>query len=76
MRKAVYEVYFLSEKRKDNVSKCCNLHQYLKVEIDFSYWESYIKLIKASSAQKMKFSIKDFFSKSDKIRSKLRIWSL
>ena len=28
-----------------------------------------------STAQKMKFSIKDFFSKYDQIRSKLRIWS-
>ena len=28
-----------------------------------------------STAQKMKFSIKDFFSKSDQIRSFLRIWS-
>ena len=28
-----------------------------------------------STAQKMKFSIKDFFSKYDKIRRKLRIWS-
>ena len=26
-------------------------------------------------AQKMKFSIKDFFSKCDQIRRKLRIWS-
>ena len=27
------------------------------------------------TAQKMKFSIKDFFSKGDQIRRKLRIWS-
>ena len=27
------------------------------------------------TAQKMKFSIKDFFSKCDQIRKKLRIWS-
>ena len=27
------------------------------------------------TAQKMKFSIKDFFSKCDQIRMKLRIWS-
>ena len=27
------------------------------------------------AAQKMKFSVKDFFSKCDKIRRKLRIWS-
>ena len=30
--------------------------------------------LKAYTAQKMKFSIKDFFSKSDQIRRKLRIW--
>ena len=29
----------------------------------------------ASTAQKMKFSIKDLFSKCDQIRSLLRIWS-
>ena len=29
----------------------------------------------SSTAQKMKFSIKDFFSKCDQIRRKLRIWS-
>ena len=29
----------------------------------------------ARTAQKMKFSIKDFFSKFDQIRSFLRIWS-
>ena len=29
----------------------------------------------AYTAQKMKFSIEDFFSKCNRIRSKLRIWS-
>ena len=28
-----------------------------------------------STAQKMKFSVKDFFGKCDQIRKKLRIWS-
>ena len=28
-----------------------------------------------NTAQKMKYSIKDFFSKCDQIRRKLRIWS-
>ena len=32
-------------------------------------------LIRVITAQKMKFSIKDFFSKCDQIRRKLRIWS-
>ena len=31
--------------------------------------------LKNSTAQKMKFSIKDFFSKCDQVRRKLRIWS-
>ena len=31
--------------------------------------------LSAITAQKMKFSIKDFFSKCDQIRRKLRIWS-
>ena len=30
---------------------------------------------RTNTAQKMKFSIKDFFSKCDQIRRKLRIWS-
>ena len=30
---------------------------------------------KCNTTQKMKFSIKDFFSKCDQIRRKLRIWS-
>ena len=31
--------------------------------------------MKTYTAQKMKFSIKDFFSKCDQVRRKLRIWS-
>ena len=37
--------------------------------------ESYTCCPRTSSAQKMKFSIKDFFSKCDQVRRKLRIWS-
>ena len=32
-------------------------------------------LVKSVTAQKIKFSIKDYFSKCDQIRRKLRIWS-
>ena len=32
-------------------------------------------ILSYNTAQKMKFSIKDFFSKCDQIRSYLRIWS-
>ena len=35
-----------------------------------------LKKKKRHTAQKVKFSIKDFFSKYDQIRRKLRIWSL
>ena len=41
----------------------------LECQCDFyRFWKPY-------TAQKMKFSIKDFFSKCDQIRRKLRIWS-
>ena len=36
------------------------------------HWE----MISTNTAQEMKFCIKDFFSKYDQIRKKLRIWSL
>ena len=48
---------------------------------DIRYWEVslyYLVSIKIRShltAQKMKFSIKDFLSKCDQIHKKLRIWS-
>ena len=35
----------------------------------------FLKILKLNTAQNMKFSIKDFFSKCDQIRRKLRIWS-
>ena len=38
-------------------------------------WSEYYNLKTCITAQKMKFSIKDFFSKCDQIRRKLRIWS-
>ena len=43
------------------------------------YQTSYTPMMWSSAepntAQKMKFSIKDFFSKYDQIRKKLQIWS-
>ena len=41
--------------------------------MNFMYF--YASCIIYYPAQKMKFSIKDFFSKCDQIRRKLRIWS-
>ena len=40
-----------------------------------SWWKLPDVLKKAFTAQKMKFSIKDFFSKCNQIRSFLQIWS-
>ena len=53
--------------KKDNVS--IHLCQQL-----FYSQEEQIKS-QRDTAQKMKFSIKDFFSKCEQIRRKLRIWS-
>ena len=44
-------------------------------ESDWNKWQRYIKRSKDFTAQKIKFSITDFFTKSDQIRRKLRIWS-
>ena len=42
-------------------------------------WIRWVRILKRildkATAQKMKFSIKDFFSKCDQIHTKLRIWS-
>ena len=40
-----------------------------------SYWFTTLNMDIFNTAQKMKFSIKEFFSKCDQIRRKLRIWS-
>ena len=46
------------------------------VEMDWKNFEKDQKSFeKKTIAQKMKFSIKDFFSKCDQIRRKLRMWS-
>ena len=39
------------------------------------YQKATVQNFSTNTAQKMKFSIKDFFSKCDQIRSFLRIWS-
>ena len=41
----------------------------------FSFRDNFCQLGKFCTAHKMNFSIKDFFSKNDQIRWKLRIWS-
>ena len=41
----------------------------------FGFITTCLSHMKTSTAQKMKFSISDFFSKCDQIRSLLRIWS-
>ena len=42
---------------------------------DYVLWKFTKVIQKSITAQKMKLSIKDFFSKCDQIRRKLRIWS-
>ena len=41
--------------------------------VKYLWWSIFEKIV--NTAQKMKFSIKDFFSKCDQIRKKLQIWS-
>ena len=43
--------------------------------MDGTFTIRFIAALVYVTAQKMKFSIKDFFSKCDQIRGKLRIWS-
>ena len=43
--------------------------------INYSYCDKREKRLTHLTAQKMKFSITDFFSKCDQIRSFLQIWS-
>ena len=46
------------------------VHQYIA---QARFWKYYLKC--SNTAQKMKFSIMDFFSKCDQIHRKLRLWS-
>ena len=46
----------------------------MNIETNFT-WIIYDDIRKNNTVQKMKFSIKDFFSKCGQIRSFLRIWS-
>ena len=45
------------------------------MQIDISWYERSVMKTPKSTAQKIKFPIKDFFSKCDQIRWKMRIWS-
>ena len=52
----------------------------VKISTEFQFIHTDIAVIedivvRVLTAQKLKFSIKDFFSKCDKIRRKMRIWS-
>ena len=51
--------------------QCCEISFQLFFEITLTIIEIFSQYV----AQKMKFSITDFFSKCDQIRSFLRIWS-
>ena len=52
---------------EDHNSECFACSEYV--------WLDFMLNCVILTAQKMKFSIKDFFSKYDQIRSFLRIWS-
>ena len=52
----------------------------VKISTEFQFIHTDIAVIedivvRVLTAQKLKFSIKDFFSKCDKIRRKMRLWS-
>ena len=65
MLSANVNIYFMSKIlfKKSLMEKSC------------LFWLPICMKTESVSAQKMKFSIKDFFSKYDEIRKKLRIWS-
>ena len=51
------------------------IHNDEKINIKERLLQKFMLIVFIITAQKMKFSIKDFFSKCDQIRSFLRIWS-
>ena len=53
------------------------IHKCAKYTCHKNSWYKYFSYysLRTCTAQKMKFSIKDFFNKCDQIRSFLRIWS-
>ena len=51
------------------------IYHNLKLKLSMYKSDLYLKLANQYTAQKMKFSIKDFFNKRDQICSFLRIWS-
>ena len=55
-------------------SLCC-LGRFTTRKLEISRFNSFIKSPLYPRITALKFSIKDFFSKCDQIRSKLRIWS-
>ena len=55
-------------------SLCC-LGRFTTRKLEISRFNSFIKSPLYARITARKFSIKDFFSKCDQIRSKLRIWS-
>ena len=58
-----------------NISFAKSVSAILKARFLFSKTLKKNKVPKSNTAQKMKFVIKDFFSKCDQTRRKLRIWS-
>ena len=53
-----------------NETLCTDLYK-----VYHNLWQTPVSELLTRTAEKMKFSINDFFSKYDQIRRKLRIWS-
>ena len=70
--------------RSSSLKKCFEMLRKIHIKKTSSFLVSLVTLVKRNiiletvvlyNAQKMRFSIKDYFSKCDQIRRELRIWS-
>ena len=68
--------HFLGSVRNHRQVSPINIREFDRISTFLSTWNQTINNLQTVyTAQKIKFSIKDFFSKCDQIRRKLRIWS-
>ena len=52
----------------------CSYRMLILIDSQYDYWKTVVTS-GTVTAQRIKFSIKDFFSKSNQIRKELQIWS-
>ena len=79
----LFSFYCLTNKKKSSLKSLPTQIECIKSEIEKGLGEKSIRYydpkipnsFSSHTTQKMKFSIKDFFSKCDQLRRKLRIWS-